>query len=130
MSVKSLILFFCLLGFYPSKSFAQHSTDTANTVIDEPIMPVAVFPGGDKALMKFIRLHLHPIKGANGKRLFITFIVEKDGRLTHFTILRGINGAANNEVIRVMRLSPKWKPVVYNGRSERSWFTVPIVFPK
>lgn len=130
MLSKLIILSIFILGISENKGFAQNPKDTSNTVIVDPVMPVAEFPGGDKALMKFIRQHLHRVKGAEGKRLFITFIVEKDGNLTHFDIIRGINKEANTEALRVMKLSPKWRPVIYKGKREAAYFTVPIAFPK
>jgi len=130
MFYRLIILSFFVTAFLPNKSLAQQSKDTSRLVIYDPIPESPVFPGGDEALRKFIQSNLRPIKGASGKRLFISFTVERNGTLTHFKIWRGISKEANNEAIRVMRLSPKWKPVAYDGQAHVSGYTVPIMFPK
>lgn len=81
------ILFFplLLLGVLSSKTLAQSVRDTSEkNVIVDPIIPVAEFPGGEKAFKKFVQAEIHPVKGAAGKKVFISFIVEKDGSLSHF----------------------------------------------
>jgi protein TonB len=126
--IFSLVFFSVLLA---NTTFAQKLKDTDSSftcILYIPINPQ--FPGGEKAYTKFLYKNLRPIKGANGKKVFVNFIVEKDGRLTHFKILRGVNKEADQEALRVLRLSPKWKPGINNGRGEAQWYTIPIVFPK
>jgi protein TonB len=90
------------------------------------------FEGGDEAFIKYIRKNLvYPEKarrmGLEG-RVFVQFIVEKDGSLTNVKVLRGISGGCNEEAIRVMQKSPKWLSGKQRGRSVRVQMVVPIIF--
>ena len=130
MKDRLVVILLLLIVLSASKGFAQHTKDTNSTIIIDPVPINPEFPGGDPAFKKFVHKNLHRIKGANGKKVFINFIVEKDGSLTHFKVVRGINKEVDEEALRVMRLSPKWKPVINNGKAEALWYTMPIVFPK
>ncbi|RYE17549.1 MAG: energy transducer TonB, partial [Sphingobacteriales bacterium] len=76
---------------------------------------------------KFLKKNLNSLKGVKG-RVFASFIVEEDGSLTDFKIERGLNKEANNEVLRVLKLSPKWKPARISDKPERTRFNVPFNF--
>ena len=61
-------------------------------------------------------------------REIITFIVEQDGSLSGFKVIRGFAPAADAESIRVMKLSPNWNPGYQNGKAVRVQYTVPISY--
>ncbi len=61
-------------------------------------------------------------------KVFLTFIVEADGSITHIKILRDIGYGCGKEAVRVMALSPKWIPGVQNGHKVRVQYNVPISF--
>lgn len=61
-------------------------------------------------------------------RVIMSFIVEKDGKLSDIKVLRGIGGGADEEAIRVLENSPPWKPGVQNGKPVRVAYTMPIFF--
>jgi len=131
MEWRLRILLLILLCASSHHVLAQKNKDTSGryTIVD-PIFPVPEFPGGEARLKKFIRSNLRQVSGAKGKKVFISFTVEKDGRLTHFKVERGVSDKANQEAIRVMKSTPKWKPVIYNGHAERSRFTLPVTFTR
>ncbi len=90
------------------------------------------FDGGDVAYIKFIQKNLiYPEKarrmGIEG-RIFVQFIVEKDGSLTNIKVLRGIGGDCNEEAIRVLKNSPKWLPGKQRGKAVRVQMVVPMTF--
>ena len=90
------------------------------------------FEGGDLAFIKYIQKNLvYPEKarrmGLEG-RVFVQFIVEKDGSLSNVIVLRGISGGCNEEAIRVMQKSPKWLSGKQRGRATRVQMVVPINF--
>jgi len=66
-------------------------------------------------------------KNIQGK-VFITFVVEKDGSLTDIKIVRGIGGGCDEEAVRVMKMSPKWNPGTQNNHTVRVFYTTPISF--
>lgn len=72
------------------------------------------FPGGIKAFYQYLSQMIKYPKEAwknniHGK-VFLSFIVEKDGRLTHIKIIRGLSPETNTEALRVVSASPKWSP--------------------
>jgi len=66
-------------------------------------------------------------KNIQGK-VFITFIVEKDGSLSDIKSVRDVGYGSAEESIRVLKLSPKWSPGYQNGVPVRVQYTMPINF--
>lgn len=90
------------------------------------------YPGGLKALSKFLAGSIrYPERafddGVNGK-VFISFIVEKNGSLSDFKIVRGIGAGCDEETLRIMKASPSWKPGTVGGRPVRSSYMLPVKF--
>lgn len=90
------------------------------------------FPGGEQGYSKFL---IHNIKypgEAKQKRItgrvFLQFIVEKDGSLTDLVVIRDPGGGLGDEALRIMCLSPNWEPGIQNGKPVRVMFTVPLNF--
>lgn len=113
------------------ETHAQQKRDTATQAeFREPIESPPQFPGGSIALLKFFSARLHKIAGAKNKKVFISFAVEKDGTLSDFKIMRGLGKEADSEALRVIKLSPKWKPATENGIARKVTYMLPIVFKK
>lgn len=111
-------------------------TDAAPAAVNnEPFAIAEVMPepaGGEKAWIKFLQKNLHfPViaqeNGASGK-VYISFIVEKDGHLSDITLLRKAGFGFDEEALRVMKIAPAWKPGMQNGQNVRVRFTIPINF--
>jgi len=92
----------------------------------------ATFPGGlDKFYDYLGKTIKYPAVARENNvqgRVYLTFVVEKDGSLTDIKVMRGIGSGCDEEAMRVLKASPKWKPAEQNGRIVRSQFTVPINF--
>jgi len=61
-------------------------------------------------------------------KVFLTFVVERDGSITDVKVLRGLGNGCDEEAMRVLRAAPKWKPGIQNGRPVRVQYQVPISF--
>jgi len=90
------------------------------------------FPGGRAALMKYLATNIkYPPyakeAGIQG-RVFINFVVEKDGSITAVKVLRGIGGGCDEEAVRVVKNMPKWKPGMQRGKPVRVSFNLPVKF--
>ncbi len=90
------------------------------------------FAGGMKAWSKYIQRNLnYPSKaqeeGIQGK-VFISFVVERDGSITDVKVLRGIGAGCDEEAARVIQKSPKWKPGKNRGTPVRVRYNLPIDF--
>ena len=108
--------------------------------IEEPddmdILPIAEqqpeFPGGQTALMAFIKKNLrYPAfaaeNGIQGKAV-LAFVVEKDGSIAGIEIMRSPAEELSKEAIRVVQQMPKWKPGKQHGKPVRVKFVLPITF--
>ncbi len=90
------------------------------------------FPGGDKARIRFLNENIeYPTmareSGIQG-RVYVTFVVERNGLVTDVKILRGIGGGCDEEAIRVVKAMPRWIPGKQRGKPVRVQFTLPIKF--
>jgi TonB family protein len=90
------------------------------------------FKGGQKKLVRFLNKNLHypssaEEQGVEGK-VFVYFIIEANGALSNFKVLRGIGAGCDEEALRVLRLSPNWQAGTLNGVEVRSSFVLPITF--
>ena len=90
------------------------------------------FPGGENALMDYVAKNVVYPKEAQEKgisgRVFVGFIVEKDGSVSEVKVLRGIGGGCDEESIRVVKAMPKWKPGKQEGKPVRVSYLMPITF--
>jgi periplasmic protein TonB len=98
------------------------------TYVDE--MPV--YPGGETALMKYIKDNLvYPQTaleaGAQGT-VYLTFVVGLRGEITDIKVMRGIGFGCNEEALRVIRNMPPWIVGRQNGHPVRVQFNLPVTF--
>lgn len=90
------------------------------------------FPGGEEAFNTFVHHtskfpDMARAKKVSG-RVFVEFIVEKDGSLTDLVVMRNPGYGLGDEAIRLLCIGPKWKPGTQNGKPVRVQFIVPINF--
>ncbi|QBN18684.1 energy transducer TonB [Flavobacterium nackdongense] len=122
-------LFLAIALFAFQMVSAQESTNVQDETIyytaDLEVRPE--FYGGMAIFIKFIgtNYQVPDVKNLNGKVL-VTFVVEKDGSLTNFKVRKDLGYGTGDEAIRVLKLSPKWKPGVLNGKNVRCAYSLPI----
>lgn len=90
------------------------------------------FPGGELALRKFIANAIkYPViaqeNGIQGK-VYVNFVVDKDGSITNARIARGVDRSLDQEALRVVNTLPRWKPGQQRGKPVKVSYTVPINF--
>lgn len=63
-------------------------------------------------------------------RVILEAIVEKDGSISNIRVLKGqeLGHGLPEEAIRVLKMTPKWKPAVANGKEVRSYYLIPVTF--
>jgi hypothetical protein len=59
-------------------------------------------------------------------RIILSFVVDTDGSLTDIKLLRGINAPIDNEVLNLLKASPKWIPGEQNGEKVKVSYSLPI----
>jgi len=85
------------------------------------------FPGGMDKFYQFVSKNYQTPEeeGLKGK-VYVTFVVEKDGSLTDIKVLRDIGYGTGKEAIRVLNKCPKWSAGEQNGKKVRCTFSLPI----
>jgi len=105
---------------------------TSNDKVFEKVEDMPEFPGGEQAMMDFVSKNVvYPEEAINkgiAGRVFVGFIVEKDGSVSEVKVLRGIGGGCDEEAVRVVKSMPKWKPGKMKGKPVRVSYMMPIIF--
>jgi len=100
--------------------------------IFDVVEQMPAFPGGDAALMKYLRDNIHypTVAAENGVqgRVVVGFVVEKDGSVTDVNIMKGQDPSLDKEAMRVVKSMPKWIPGKQNGTTVRVKYQVPVTF--
>jgi protein TonB len=98
------------------------------TIVEE--MPE--FIGGETAMNDFMHKNLKYPEEAKNKniqgKVWIGFIVDKEGNIYNVEVLRGIGGGCDEEAVRVISKMPKWKPGKQSGKPVAVKFRFPINF--
>jgi len=114
---------------------AQPVKDPTEGADMEPLKVVEVmpqFPGGEAAWAKFLQKNIrYPTQAIDAHiqgKVYVSFVVEKDGHLSNINVLRSPGYGLEDEAIRVLKLVPPWKPGIQNGRPVRVSYTMPFSF--
>lgn len=106
----------------------QQDEDPVYSEVDTP----PSFPGGMSKLMHFLSKNLkYPEQSAkNGieGKVIVSFIVEKDGRLTNIRVEKSVAPELDAEAVRVISVMPKWNPGKQKGKTVRTSVTQPVRF--
>lgn len=103
-----------------------------NQNLVDTIMVQPEFEGGIQGLIEYLSKSLkYPDEAMKNKvqgRVILSFIVQKDGRVSDIKVLRGLGSGTDEEAVRVLANSPKWKPATINGEKVNIQYTLPIQF--
>ena len=128
--MKKLILLAAVALFCGTSAMAQ--SDDVDDAVFVVVEKSPEFPGGNDSLYAFIGRNIkYPEMAKKNKiegRVFVTFVVEKDGQVSSAKILRDIGGGCGEEAIRMVNIMPKWKPGTQRGNPVRVQFNLPIMF--
>lgn len=101
-------------------------------VVHDIVQTMPSFEGGISEFYKFVSKNLkYPAQarrmGIEGK-VFVYFVVDKDGSLSDIKVVKGIGAGCDEEVLRITNLSPKWNPGKQRGVPVRVRMMMPITF--
>jgi len=118
--------------FLIKKEIVQPKSLSADEQIFFIVEEMPEYPGGEMELRKFIANSVkYPTdaqdKGIQGK-VYVTFVVSKDGSIADAKIARGVNPSLDAEALRVVNALPKWMPGKQKGKAVNVSYTVPINF--
>lgn len=90
------------------------------------------FPGGEAAFGRFLAQNIRypdvDRKNNVQGKVFVQFVVDRDGSLSDIRILRAPSKTIADETIRVFQLCPNWIPGIQNSKPVRVQYTVPVNF--
>ena len=128
VSLKVALMMLVLLFSFMTSTAQTKKNNMVYDVVE--VMPQ--YPGGQIAMLKYIMENIKYPKqimeeGIQG-RVTVSFIVEKDGRVSNVRLLRSVQPSLDKEAIRVVKSMPKWTPGKQNGKPVRVRFNVPVMF--
>ena len=90
------------------------------------------YPGGINEFYKFVANNMrYPVQARRmgiAGRVFVQFVVDKDGSLNDIQVIKGIGAGCDEEAIRVIKKSKKWSPGKQRGRAVKVRMIIPIIF--
>ena len=128
VSLKVALMMLVLLFSFMTSTAQTKKKNMVYDVVE--VMPQ--YPGGQIAMMKYIMENIKYPKQAMKEgiqgRVTVSFIVEKDGRVSNVRLLRSVQPSLDKEAIRVVKSMPKWTPGKHNGKPVRVRFNLPVMF--
>jgi len=134
LATTLVLIFFACSS--PDTNQVNDENQKSTTVEEEPLFMVVEqmpeFVGGEQAMYKFIGEQLkYPTQAKTegiGGRVLISFIIEKDGKITNVETMKGIGGGCDEEAMRVIQNMPNWSPGQQRGENVRVKYRLPIKF--
>ncbi len=106
----------------------EEEADEVFVIVENKPEPVGGFPAFYRYLGENLKYpSAARINGISG-RVYVEFIVEKDGSITNIAVIKGIGGGCDEEAMRVMSNAPQWHPGKQRGRPVKVKMTIPINF--
>jgi len=106
----------------------EETTEEVFIIVEKAPTPV----GGLQAFYDFIAREVkyppQALRANIGGKVFVQFVVNKDGSLTDFVVVKGVGLGCDEEAIRVLAKAPKWQPGKQRGKEVRVRMVVPINF--
>ena len=109
---------------------AQNKENKSKDGIYEKVEVMPEYPGGETALMNdLIGAIKYPEEakknGVQGK-VFVSFVVDEQGKVTNAKIERGVEASLDKESLRVVNGLKAWKPGTEKGKAVKVAYTIPI----
>jgi TonB family protein len=137
--MKKIVGFLILNFVFCVLCLAQEKTRDEN--IDDILIPTDIyiyvdvmpqFPGGDAAMLKYLRSNIRyqaqALDSNIKEKVVVEFVVDTDGSLINVKVINNGGYGLSEEAIRVVRSMPKWIPGKQNGKKVRVSYKLPIKF--
>ena len=103
-------------------------TNTIINILGEKAMPV----GGEEAYLKYLENNINYPKEAEAAKVegkvLIQFLVNKDGALTDYRVVKSVGFGCDKEAIRLVKEGASWMPAIVDGKKKMGSMIVPVVF--
>lgn len=118
-------------------SMTSGTVETPTSPVDEKLInntteldKLPEFPGGIHKFYNYVGNNFEKpeIEGISTLRVYVSFVIEKDGSMTDIKVLRDPGFGLGKEAIRVLKsLKTKWSPGIINSKPVRTSYNLPIV---
>ena len=131
--MKKIVFGIALILF----AFGSSNILIAQTPVDveEPLSIVEEmpeFPGGQGKMIDFLAKNIvYPSSAISANKqgiVYVKFIVEKDGKLDNFQVVRGVSPELDSTALKAVKEMPQWKPGKQDGKYVRIFVVVPVSF--
>ena len=123
------------LGAQAQKSIdlINDNYDASNDEVFHSSGHMPSFPGGDVALMKFIKDNMiYPYEALKNRiegKVIIQFVVTKTGKVRKVKVVRSVNKELDQEAVRLIKMLPDFSPGRNNvGEPVNVWYILPVIF--
>jgi protein TonB len=127
--MKKLFLIM-LLAFVSVNAYSQ--SDDADNDVYNMVDQSAKFQDGYNSIIKFVQENIKfPAEAQENNvhgRLMVSVVVEKDGSLSDIKIKKGLGYGLDEEIVRIIKMMPKWQPAQHKGKAVRQSQTIMIPF--
>lgn len=127
--MKKLLLIM-LLAFVSVNAYSQ--SDDADNDVYNMVDQSAKFQDGYNSIIKFVQENIkYPAEAQENNvhgKLMVSVIVEKDGSLSDIKIKKGLGYGLDEEIVRIIKMMPKWQPAQHKGKAVRQSQTIMIPF--
>ena len=111
-----------------SSMYEERNGEKIFTIVEEPAQPKTGMTDFYKFIAENMRYPLQARSMGVEGRVFVKFMVDENGNLSDFKVLRGIGGGCDAEALRVLSLSPAWNPGKQRGMAVKSTFNMAVIF--
>ena len=115
---------------YPPKAVRDSLESTDRIFYSVEQMPQ--FPGGEAALMKYLKENVkYPPKAAKDSiqgRVVVQFVVDSLGYVGEVKVVRSVSEDLDAEAVRVVKTLPRFAPGRMFGKVVNVWYTLPVTF--
>ena len=127
--MKKLFLIM-LLAFVSVNAYSQ--SDDADNDVYNMVDQSAKFQDGYNSIIKFVQENIKfPAEAQENNvhgKLMVSVVVEKDGSLSDIKIKKGLGYGLDEEIVRIIKMMPKWQPAQHKGKTVRQSQTIVIPF--
>lgn len=120
-----------LMSSYSTPSQVSDTTKYYEVFGNNPYQ-MPQFPGGERALMKYLQENVkyppEAIKDSIQGKVIVQFLVEKNGEVGEIKVVRSVHELLDNEAVRVTKTLPKFSPGREFGNAVSVWYTMPVTF--
>ena len=131
------LIFYCSVSVHAqigvTETLSDSITEDSAVIYDFP-QEKAQFPGGDEKMYQFLMDSMNTRNMTVSQdslrtlqmKAYLSFVVWTDGEIRDVEVLNGHGDAFETELMRVVRMMPKWKPAKHNGKVVPFRLVLPI----